>query len=84
MHNGNNKASLDSIADDLRWQNAAIEVLLRHVAHLEATVAGLTLQLLDGEKLLTAKAMKDHQQPARRAPQSLSLGSLGVFAHSNA
>jgi hypothetical protein len=41
-----------SVAEHLRRQNVALDVLLRHPAHVEATLMALTVKSLSGENLL--------------------------------
>ena len=60
MRNGDSHHTLDTIVELLRRQNATLEVLMRHLAHAEATLAALTTQSLKGSKKLDiAKALKD-------------------------
>jgi len=63
MKNGNGQHEFDIIAQLLRYQSAHLEVLLRHVAHAEATLCALTVKALPDEKLRVAKGMKDYMQP---------------------
>ena len=63
MKNGKTEHDFDSIAELLRRQSDALDVLLRHVAWAEAIVTALTLKTLSGENLDRAKSMKDYIQP---------------------
>jgi len=63
MNNGNTRHDLDSIAQLLRAQNAVLEVVLHHLAHLEATLFALAVKALPNEKFIAAKRLKDHLQP---------------------
>ena len=54
MRNGTSDHD-DSVAEHLRRQNFALGVLLRHLAHVEATLVALTVKSLSGENLCTAK-----------------------------
>ena len=60
MKNGNSEHDFDSIAELLRQQNAVLEVLLRHLAHAEATLLALTSKTLSDENFRIAKVVKDH------------------------
>jgi hypothetical protein len=62
MKNGSTKHDFDSIAELLRQQNAALEVLLSHFAHTEAALLALTVKILPEENLAIAKRLKDHMQ----------------------
>ena len=44
-------------------RNVALDVLLRHLAHVEATLMALTVKSLSGENLSTAKGMEDCRRP---------------------
>jgi hypothetical protein len=59
---GNGQHDFDFIAQLLRHQNAMLDVLLHHLAHVEATLFALTLKALPEENLRIAKSMKDHLQ----------------------
>ena len=63
MKNGNHQENFESVAKLLRYQNAILDVLLHHLAHVEATLFALTVKALPAEKLYIAKSMKDHLQP---------------------
>ena len=63
MKDGNGQHDFDSIAQLLRQQNAILDVLLDHLAHVEATLFALTVKALPEENLRIAKSMKDHLQP---------------------
>jgi hypothetical protein len=60
MKNGKTEHDFDSIAEVLRHQNAKLQVLLRHLAHVEATLSVLTVKTIADENLTLAKALKDH------------------------
>ena len=60
MKDGNGQHDFDFIAQLLRHQNAILDVLLHHLAHVEATLFALTLKALPEENLCIAKNMKDH------------------------
>ena len=62
MKNGNGQHEFDSIVQLLRHENAQLKVLLRHVAHVEATLCALTVKALPDENLRVAKSMKDYLQ----------------------
>jgi hypothetical protein len=49
MKNGNSEHDFESIAETLRRQNAALEVLMHHLAYVEAAVAALTFQMVPDE-----------------------------------
>jgi hypothetical protein len=55
----NSVHDFDSIAEHLRRQNVSLEVLVHHVASVEATAFVLALQTLDEEALQTVKEVKD-------------------------
>lgn len=63
MKNGNGKHDFDFIVELLRGQDAVLEVLLCHLAYVEATLTALTVKTLSNENLRTAKGMKDYMQP---------------------
>lgn len=49
MKNGSNEHNFESIAETLRRQNAALEILVHHLAYIEAAVAALTFQMVPDE-----------------------------------
>ncbi len=59
MKNDNSEHDLDSIAEILCRQNVFLEILVHHVASVEATAFMLALQTLDEEALGTVKEVKD-------------------------
>jgi hypothetical protein len=63
MNNGNTQDDFDSIAQLLRAQNAVLEVLVHHLAHVEATLFALAIKALSNDKFIAAKHLKDHLQP---------------------
>jgi hypothetical protein len=63
MKNGNNEHDFDSIADHLRHQDAVLEVLLHHLANVEATVTALTLKSLSDKNSYAVKRLKEYMQP---------------------
>jgi hypothetical protein len=63
MKNENGHKDFDSISKLLRDQNAMLKVLLHHLSHAEATLSALTVKALSGQKLRSAKAMKDYLRP---------------------
>jgi hypothetical protein len=60
MKNDNREHDFDSIADLLRRQNVFLEVLVHHLAGVEAAAYVLVLQTLPEEALGTVKEVKDH------------------------
>jgi hypothetical protein len=60
MKNGETGHVSDPIAELLRRGEAKLDVLLRHVAHIEATLFVLTVKTISDENLPLAKALKDH------------------------
>jgi hypothetical protein len=60
MKNDNSEHDFDSIAELLRRQNAFLEVLVHHLAGVEAAALVLVLQTLPEEALHTVKEVKDH------------------------
>jgi len=63
MKNDNSEHDSDSVAEHMRRQNSVLEVLLSHLAHVEATLTALTVKTLSEKNLCTAKGMKDYMQP---------------------
>jgi hypothetical protein len=59
----NGEHDLAALMAELQWQRAALQVLLRHVAHVEAIVEVLTVKSLNHETLVAAKGLKDDMQP---------------------
>jgi hypothetical protein len=47
----------ESVAEHLRRRNVALDMLQRHLAHVEATLMALTVKNLSGENLCTAKGI---------------------------
>ena len=61
MKNGNNEHDFDSIAELLLRQNAALEILVHHLAYVEAAVAALTVQTVPSKAALRKlKKLKDN------------------------
>jgi len=59
MKNDNSEHDFDSIAE-LRRQNAFLEVLVHHLAGVEAAALVLVHQTLPEESLDTVREVKDH------------------------
>jgi hypothetical protein len=59
MNNGASQHHLDTIAQLLRHQNAMLEVVIKHLAHTQATLLALSVKSLPEKKLRVAKHMKD-------------------------
>jgi hypothetical protein len=60
MKNGNSEQDFDSIAETLRRQNAVLEILVHHLAYVEAAVGALTFQMVPDEAALDElKKLKD-------------------------
>lgn len=49
MKNGSNEHNFESITETLRRQNAALEILVHHLAYVEAAVGALTFQIVPDE-----------------------------------
>jgi hypothetical protein len=62
MKDGNGQHDFESIAQLLHQQNAVLEVLSHHLAHVEATLFALAVKALSREDFCTAKRMKDYLQ----------------------
>jgi hypothetical protein len=62
MKNGNSEHDFDSIARRLRRQDAMLKVLLRHLAHAEATLSVVMVKTLPGKGFCAAKTMRDFLQ----------------------
>jgi len=60
MKNGNSEHDFDSIADLLRRQNVFLEVLVHHLAGVEAAVLVLVQQTLPEEALHAVREVEDH------------------------
>jgi len=60
MKDRSSEHDFDSIADLLRRQNVFLEVLVHHLAGVEAAVLVLVLQTLPEESLDTVREVKDH------------------------
>ena len=52
MNNDNSEHDFDSIAELLRRQNAVLEILVRHMAYVEATVSALVIETVPDEAAL--------------------------------
>jgi hypothetical protein len=63
MKNGNSEHDLDSIVERLEYQHTLSEVLLDHVAFVEATVSVLMDQTLPDEDLRVVKRLRDQILP---------------------
>jgi hypothetical protein len=63
MKNGNSEHDLDSVARLVRRHNAMLDVLLQHVACIEAKLAVITAKTLRDGSLGWAKQMKDCTEP---------------------
>jgi hypothetical protein len=59
MKNDNNKHDFDSIADLVHRQGVFLEILIHHLAAVEATMLVLALDRLPDETLRTVKEVKD-------------------------
>lgn len=59
MKNGNSQQDFDSIVERLAYQNTLLEVLLDHVAVVEATVSVLMVQTLPDKDLRVARKLRD-------------------------
>jgi len=60
MKNGNSEHDFDSIAELLRRQGAVLEILVHHLAYVEATLGALLVEMLPDEAALhKAKKLKD-------------------------
>jgi len=58
MNNGNTNHDFDSISGRLDYQDIVLDVLLDHLAGLEATVLALMAQTLSNEDLRMAKRLR--------------------------
>ena len=66
MKNGSSEHNFDLIAELLRRQNAVFELLVHHLAYVEATVSTLlvkTLRYKDKEEVHKMKKLRDHILP---------------------
>jgi hypothetical protein len=59
MKNNNNKYDFDSIADLVHRQGVFLEILIHHLATVEATVLVLALHRLPDQTLGTVKEVED-------------------------
>jgi len=59
MKKDNNKHDFDSIADLVHRQGVFLELLIHHLAAVQATVLVLALHRLPDETLRTVKAVED-------------------------
>jgi ABC-type proline/glycine betaine transport system permease subunit len=60
VKNGNSEHDFDSIAETQRRQNAVLEILVQHLAYVEATVSVLAVQAVPDEAALhEVKKLKD-------------------------
>jgi hypothetical protein len=60
MNNDNSEHDFDSIAELLQRQTVVLEVLVHHLAGVEAAALVLVLQTLPEEALNTVREVKDH------------------------
>ena len=60
MNNGNSGHDFDSIIELLRKQHAVLDVLLRHLARVEAMVFAVSSHTLTDDDLRIVKRLKDH------------------------
>ena len=60
MNNNNSEHDFDSIAEILRRQSAVLELLVHHLAYVEAAIAVLVVRTFPEEARDTVKELKDY------------------------